>query len=90
MSEGIEINLLGKIQMEYGPNDNEISVIYEGKIQPGQARFDPEEISEVRFMRLDEIRAGIDNAKETYCAWFVEIMNWYSGKPAKLKTLQGE
>ncbi|MBE7436492.1 MAG: NUDIX domain-containing protein [Anaerolineales bacterium] len=88
--EGIEINLLGKIQMEYGPNDNEISVIYEGKIQPGQVRFDPEEISEVRFMRLDEIRAGIDNAKETYCAWFVEIMNWYSGKPAKLKTLQGE
>lgn len=85
--EGIEVRLLGKIQMEYGPNDNEISVIYEGKIQPGRVKFDPSEIAEIRFMSVDEIRAGIENDKGMYCAWFVEIMNWYSGNPAKLKAI---
>lgn len=88
--EGIETRLLGKIRMEYGPNDNEISVIYEGKIQPEQIRFDPEEIAEVRFMGLDEIRAGMENEKERFCGWFVELMNWYLGKPCRLKELWRE
>lgn len=85
--EGIEVKLLGKIQMEYGPNDNEISVIYEGKVQPGQVKFDPEEISEVKFMSLDDIRAGINNEKKIYCGWFVELMNWYFGQAARLKVM---
>ena len=85
--ERIEVKLLGKIQMEYGPNDNEISVIYEGKVQPGQVKFDPEEISEVKFMSLDDIRAGINNEKKIYCGWFVELMNWYCGQTARLKVM---
>lgn len=85
--EGIEVRRIGKIQMEYGPNDNEISEIYEGRLNGGNIRFDPGEISEVKFMSLDEIRAGIKNEPAIYCAWFVELMNWYFGQPAKLKTL---
>lgn len=85
--EGIKVTLRGKIQMEYGPNDNEISEIYEGKVDPSQVNFDPEEISEVRYMGLDEIRAGIINEKKIYCGWFVELMNWYFSLPARLKVL---
>lgn len=84
---GIEIQLLGKIQMEYGPNDNEISQIYVGKVDPKQVQFDPEEISEIKFMSLDEIKAGIIHEKGIYCGWFVELMNWYFGQAARLKVM---
>ncbi|GAB4497078.1 MAG: hypothetical protein OHK003_04420 [Anaerolineales bacterium] len=86
--EGIEIECLGKIQMEYGPNDNEISEIYEGKLNGKQAQFDPVEIAEIKFMSLDEIQRGITNEKKSYCGWFVELMNWYFEKPASLKVLE--
>jgi isopentenyl-diphosphate delta-isomerase type 1 len=85
--EGIELKPLGKIQMEYGPNDNEISVIYEGRVNPQQVKFDPGEISEVKFMSLDEIKAGIVLEKRSYCGWFVELMNWYFGQAARLKVM---
>lgn len=88
--EGIEIKRLGKIKMEYGLNDNEISCIYEGRIKPEQVRFDPVEISEVRFMSLDEIRAGIVAEKGLFCGWFIELMNWYFGLPANLVVMEGE
>ncbi|NOH03259.1 MAG: NUDIX domain-containing protein [Chloroflexi bacterium] len=85
--EGIDLQPLGKIKMEYGPNDFEISRIYEGRVKPEQVRFDPAEISEIRFMSLHEIRAGIENQKWMYCGWFVEIMNWHFSQPARLTVL---
>lgn len=87
--EGIEIKLIGKIKMDYGPNDNEISQIYEGRIKPEQVRFDPVEISEIRYMSLDEIRAGIVDEKGLFCRWFVELMKWYFGQPANLIVMEG-
>lgn len=85
--DGIEVKPLGKIQMEYGLNDNEISQIFEGKVNPKQVQFDPGEIAEIQFMSLDEIREEIVNEKEKYCRWFVELMNWYFGQDARLKVL---
>lgn len=85
--EGIQISLRGKIQMEYGINDNEISEVYEGKLNGKQVNFDPAEIAEVKFMSLEEIRAGIIENKGQYCYWFIELMNWYFGQKARLKVL---
>ncbi|MFN8434769.1 MAG: NUDIX domain-containing protein [Anaerolineales bacterium] len=85
--EGIEISLRGKIQMEYGVNDNEISEIYESKLNGKSVQFDPVEIAEVQFVSLDEVRAGISQSPELYCYWFIQLMNWYFGQPAKLKEL---
>lgn len=85
--EGIEVQPLGKIQMEYGPNDNEISFVYEGRVKPEMVSFDPVEISEVCYMSLDEIRAGIADKPALYCGWFIELMNWYFGKPTRLTPL---
>ncbi len=85
--EGVEVKPLGKIKMEYGPNDNEISFIYEGRVDPEQVKFDPVEISDIRHMRLDDIRVGIIHEKALYCGWFVELMNWYFGKPTRLTQL---
>ncbi len=82
--ERIDLKPLGKIRMEYGPRDLEISQIYEGRIIPEQVRFDPIEISEIRYLSLDEIRAGIQDEKGQFCIWFVELMKWYFGESANL------
>lgn len=85
--EGIALTRRGKIQMEYGRNDHEISEIYEGRLNGSSVQFDPVEIAEVRFMSLDAIRRGISEDGEEYCYWFVELMKWYFGQPANLKTM---
>lgn len=87
--ERIELKPLGKIQMEYGPNDHEISVIYEGITGAGNVRFDPEEISGVCYMSLDEIREKIKHENGIFCGWFVELMKWRSGESARLQALPG-
>ncbi len=86
--EGIDLTLRGKIQMEYGVNDNEISVIYEGKLSGKSVEFDPVEIAEVKFMSMDEIRVEIDQAANKYCYWFIQLMKWYFGDDAQLKELR--
>jgi len=85
--ESIELSLRGKIQMNYGVNDNEISEIYEGSLNGTQVKFDPGEIAEVKFMSLDDIRAEISDKSDLFCYWFIQLMNWYSGKDAKLKVM---
>jgi len=86
--EGVLLKPLATIKMVYGYNDNEISRIYEGKVEPKQVRFDPVEISEVSYMDLGELKTRINNEKGIFCGWFVEIMNWYFGKPTKLTVLK--
>lgn len=86
--EGVDLKPLGTIKMEYGHNDNEISRIYEGRVKPELVRFDPVEISEIKYMSVEEIRDGILNEKGLFCGWFVEIMNWYFHKPTKLIVLE--
>jgi isopentenyl-diphosphate Delta-isomerase len=85
--EGIKISLRGKIQMEYGVNDNEISEIYEGNLNGKRVNFDPEEIAEVKFMSLDDIKIGITQTPELYCYWFIQLMNWYFGHAAQLNVI---
>ncbi len=87
--EGIDLEPLVTIKLEYGSNDNEISRIFQGRAQSEQVHFDPVEISEVSYMSLDEIKAGIVNEEGKFCGWFVEIMNWYFQKPTKLTVLGG-
>src|SRR3990172_2844418 len=39
--KGIEIQPLVKFKMNYGPNDNEISALYQGEVEPALVKFDP-------------------------------------------------
>jgi len=86
--EGVKLTLRGKIQMEYGFNDNEISEIYEGSLNGLSVQFDPGEIAEVKFMSLDEIKVEIDKNPEYYCYWFIQLMRWYFGGIANLRELR--
>ncbi|MBC7876212.1 MAG: NUDIX domain-containing protein [Anaerolineales bacterium] len=83
----IEIKPLVKIKMNYGVNDNEISVLYEGIVDPSTVKFDPVEIEEVTYYSLEEIQEMTNRKDVKFCSWFVQILNWYMQKPAELTVL---
>src|SRR5258706_16422395 len=53
--QGIELKPLVTFRMNYGPNDNEISTLYEGMIQIDHVKFDRVEIEEVGYYNLENI-----------------------------------
>ena len=82
--DGIEIKPLVKFRMNYGINDNEISTLYEGRVEPDKIKFDPVEIEEVSYYSVDELQEMIKEGNVKFCEWFVELLNWYLQKPAKM------
>ena len=82
--DGIEIKPLVKFRMNYGINDNEISTLYEGRVEPDKIKFDPVEIEEVSYYSVDELQEMIKEGNVKFCEWFVELLHWYLQKPAKM------
>jgi len=82
--DGIEIKPLVKFRMNYGVNDNEISTLYEGLVDPAKVKFDPVEIEGINYYSLDELREMITEGDVKFCGWFVELLNWYTGKPSRM------
>src|SRR3972149_2629453 len=82
--DGIEIKPLVRFRMNYGVNDNEISTLYEGMVDPDKVNFDPIEIEEVNYYSLDELQKMIQADNIKFCGWFIELLNWYLGKQTNL------
>jgi len=82
--EGIKIKPLVKFRMNYGVNDNEISTLYEGVVDPAKVKFDPIEIEEIDYFSVDELQKTIEEDNIKVCGWFVELLNWHLGKPTKM------
>jgi isopentenyl-diphosphate delta-isomerase len=82
--DGIEVKPLVKFRMNYGINDNEISTLYEGLVNPDKVKFDPVEIEEINYYSLDELQEMTQEGNVKFCSWFIELLNWYLGKSSKL------
>ena len=83
-----DLRPLFKFRMEYGPNDNEISVVYAGEADPARVRFDAEEVSEVAYVHPSELLARMEKSPQEFCGWFIQIMKFYSGRPAEFQTYE--
>ena len=81
---GIEIKQLVKFRMNYGINDNEISVLYEGVVDPALVQFDPIEIEEISYYSVNELQEMIKEDNIKICFWFTELLNWYLGNWSKM------
>jgi isopentenyldiphosphate isomerase len=79
---------LVKFRMTYGPGDEEISTLYEGRIDPARVQYDPGEVLSVAAYRLDEIVQMISDGEVPFCGWFVQIMRWYLYQPSELQVLK--
>jgi isopentenyl-diphosphate delta-isomerase len=82
--DGIEVRPLVKFRMNYGPNDNEISILYEGLVNPDKLKFDPIEIEEINYYSVDELQEMIKEGNVKFCSWFIELLNWHLGKSSKM------
>jgi isopentenyl-diphosphate delta-isomerase type 1 len=83
----IGLQFLVKFKMVYGLNDNEISMVYQGVIDPAAVKFDPVEIDSIQYIGPDELKKMMNENRADFCGWFVEIMNWTWGKPCALTVL---
>lgn len=83
-----EIKPVVKFKMNYGINDNEISTLYEGMVDPEKVRFDLDEIEQITYLSADEIHEMMKDENIKFCGWFVDLMEWYWGNPAKLTVLK--
>jgi len=83
----IEIKPLTKFKMNYGPNDNEISVIFKGLVDPSQVRFDPVEIEKVEYHGIPELQQLLIDQPNIFSYWFKQILLWHAGEPSDLIVL---
>ena len=86
--EGIEIQPLIKFKLNYGPNDNEISELYQGVVDPAIVHFDPVEIERVDYYSVSELQKLIKSERRKFSYWFEQIIQWYLGKPSALEVLK--
>lgn len=85
---GIELERLAKFRMNYGVNDNEISELYEGVVNPAHVKFDPVEIESIQYLRMDELKEMLANEREKLCGWFVELLNLYLYGSGKMQVME--
>jgi len=86
--DGIVLERLIKFKMNYGPNDNEISELYKGIVDPAVIQFDPVEIERVDYHSLDELQEMLENENHNFSYWFEQILRWYFGKTSALHVLK--
>lgn len=86
--EGIDLQSLVKFKMNYGPNDNEISVLYKGHVDPTFVKFDPVEVERVDYYSLSELEGFLLNKQLVFSYWFEQILHWYFGTPSALEVLE--
>ena len=83
----VQIKELVKFKMEYGTNDFEICLLYEGYIDPTLIRFDPIEVEGIVYYTRAELEALIESDAEGFSAWFVQLLRWYVDKPSELDVI---
>jgi isopentenyldiphosphate isomerase len=86
--ENIAIEPLVKFKMNYGPNDNEISELFQGAVDPAVVDFDPVEIERIDFYSLNELKKLMGSEKHNLSYWFEQILRWYFGEPSALEVLK--
>ncbi|MCA2002122.1 MAG: NUDIX domain-containing protein [Chloroflexi bacterium] len=86
--EGVEIEPLVKFKMNYGINDNEISVLYQGAVEPRKVSFDSVEIEDVFYYSPRELRQMADEGRVELCGWFLELLRWREGEPSRLLVME--
>jgi isopentenyldiphosphate isomerase len=84
----LELREIVTFKMNYGPNDNEISRIYQGPVDPTLVRFDPVELDQIAYYDLAELLNRMKSGEEAFCRWFVQIIHWAVGNPSELRILQ--
>jgi isopentenyldiphosphate isomerase len=74
--------------MNYGPNDNEISQLFQGSVDPAAVQFDPVEVEQVAFYSMAKLLERMRTEEAAFCAWFLQIVRWAVNEPSQLRVLK--
>ena len=84
----IPLTRLVQFKMNYGPNDNEFSEVFEGTFDDAtQITVDPHEVDGVAFHTIRELEKMMEGRDSPISPWFVQLLRWYTGKPATMEVL---
>ena len=86
--ERVHLQPVITFRMNYGPNDNEVSRLFQGFVDPALVKFDTAEIEQIAYYSLTELLEQMENGEEAFCRWFIQIMRWATGKPSELNVLK--
>jgi isopentenyldiphosphate isomerase len=85
---GIALQPVISFKMNYGPHDNEICRLFQGRLDdPSRVRIDPLEVESVRYASLDELQALLAEGKTPLSKWFEQMLRWSAGWPTELLIL---
>jgi len=87
---GVSLIPLVKFKMNYGLNDNEISMIFKGVAEFKNVKFDPKEIERVDTYTLDELQTLLEQKPDFFSYWFEQIFLWLIQKPSALQSMSSE
>ncbi len=87
--EDIDLKQVVKFKMNYGPNDNEISEIFQGKLEPGaRVRFDPVEVESVGFAEIGELQRWLGEGVRPFSKWLEQMLRWLAKRPNEMEILR--
>jgi isopentenyl-diphosphate delta-isomerase type 1 len=82
--EEVDLKPLVKFRMQYDTHDYEICTLYTGSVDPANVKFDAGEIEEIYYFSMNELQNMLQKDKEKFCGWFVELLNWQTGRLSKM------
>ncbi len=87
--QGIDLKPVVKFRMNYGPNDNEISELFQGKLAAGdRVQFDPGEVESVGFAELDELQRWLSEGVRPFSKWLEQMLRWQARQPNEMEILR--
>ena len=70
--------------MNYGPNDNMISELYECRYD-GSTQIDKRETQSLETHSLSEIKEMLVKYEGKFATWTREILKWYLNMPSRVE-----
>jgi isopentenyl-diphosphate delta-isomerase type 1 len=84
--KNVDIKPVLHFRMPYGPKDYHVcklfECVYDGKAKPN------EEVTEVKFFNMDDLKREIKERPEMFTPWFKEILKWKFGMKNKLHVFE--
>lgn len=73
-------------RMPYGPQDYHVCKLFKC-VYDGEFKLN-EEVSEIKFFKMNELEKMINQKPEIFTPWFVEMLKWYFKKDNKLHVFE--
>jgi len=86
--EGVDLRPLVRFRMNYGPNDNEISVLFQGTVDPARVHFDLIEIAQVDYRSPDKLKIILRDKTLPLSHWFAQMLRWWFGLPSEMEIVE--